>query len=691
MTACRVWPRRALWLAGLSCLFLGRPAPAALPADALPEAGGLTALPERVAEAVPLANPGFEDELNGWLPPKAEAFSIAPGEAAHAGKACLRFDCGQATRYVPSVRQPLKDAGPGTYRLRLWVKTRDAGAGTPPAGVRVGIEYARQDGLPGRDNTRIFSGTGDWREEPLDFLVPPEMKPGTLAISIHRYGGSTKGEAFFDDVSLERVVPPPVEAFLLYPNYRGFLPADGPSRVRLWVRANDAKAQGKAAIEVRPAAGGRPVATAPVAASARGETVELDASAWPPGRYLAEARLGAYRYPAYAIQKITAGERERFTAWFDSRHVLVLAGKPTFPIGLYNTTVKFPTVDEGEMARLRKMAEAPVNFNINYFVWANDTATRRRYLEEMQKYGIGFLDTVNNVFPGPGSWDFPILNELLPEAGKRLATQETADQYLARLAGAMRGMPGHAGWYVMDERDFGQVPRHFHQYEVLRRADPGHPTYGVSNRPTELACWRDTVDVIGMDPYPLMNRKAGRPLALVAEWTRAAVEATHAGRPVWMVLQFFQGWSTDRWPTGEELRTMSLMAITEGARGLFYWSFGSRALLAVREDQREPYWQRLVKVTKELRSLEPALVADDAPDAVREVSDPRIRWQARAAGGQCYVFAYLPSDKFVSDPAAAAPVEVRFTLSDGRAVTRSFRPDFADWFAAPLGPAPPGK
>ena len=74
------------------------------------------------------------------------------------------------------------------------------------------------------------------------------------------------------------------------------------------------------------------------------------------------------------------------------------------------------------------------------------------------------------------------------------------------------------------------------------------------------------------------------------------------------------------------------------------------------------------------------------------MSEPRLRWRARIAAGRCHVFAYLPSAAFVSDPAAAGAVRVRFTLADGREVQRPFRPDFADWFSVPwpdgTGPGP---
>ena len=685
-------------------------------AQAPPEAGGLTALPKETSEAVALVNSGFEQEWQGWVPAKQEGFSIVTqAGAVHSGKACLRFDCGRQTPYVPSVRQLLPQAGPGVYRLRFWLKTQEVGSKAQQGGVRVSIEYLLKNGQRAWPSTQVFRGTRDWKQEELSAHIPPELKPGSVAISIHRYGAPSGGEAFFDDVSLERVVPPPVEAFLLYPNYRGFLPTDGPQKIRLWVRVNQPRPK-KALALLSGAAKADVSFLRFLDEDLKEQVVEVDTRHWELGRYRvtaglagiedllthgpktptvasAEERSDSYWHPDYEVQEVSAEQVRQFPVWFDHNQVLYLRGKPTFPIGLYNTTRQFYNRNEEfnweeESGRLAKMSEAPISANINYWFWAPGTEVRRRYLGAMAGHGIGFLETVNHVYPP--FQRTPCVAELLPETAslKSLDSQELVDRYLAALGKTMRDMPGFLGWYVMDERGFGDVPRHFHQRLVLSKADPVHPTFGVSNLPAELAFWRDTVDVIGLDPYPLMNMKAGQPLTVVADWTRAAAEATHRSRPIWMVLQFFQGWSTDRWPTEEELRTMSLMAIAEGARGLFYWSYGARALLWVKDPkEREQYWQRLVKVTRELKAMEPALVAADAPHLVKAVSDPRIRWLARAADDKWYVFAYMPAEKFVADPARAESVEVRFTLADGRTVTRKFRPDFADWFAVPATPA----
>ncbi len=681
-------------LAVVGCLWPGA-APCGEPAGkdrALPEAGGLVELPQETAQAVELVNPGFEGEWAGWVPARQDAFALAaePGEA-HSGRACLRLDCGRPTQYVPSLRQSLTDAGPGVYRLRFWLKLREVGGKTQqPQGARVSIEYLLGSGQRAWPSTQVFRGTRDWQLQELLAHVPPEVKPGSVSVSIHRYGGPGGGQALFDDLTLERLLPPPVEAFLLYPNYRGFLPEDAPGAVRLWVRVNRARPGEPVTIEARSSDENRVVAARTLAPGTQPHVVELDGRPWPPGRYSVVARQGPDRYPTYQVHKLSADTKRRLDVWFDEKGVLHLRGKPVFPLGLYNTTRQFCNRDEDlkldeESARLTRMTEAGVNANVNYWFWSPGREARRRYLGAMAERGIWFLDTVNNVYPGfPRT---PCAAELVPEAAGRanLDTQEQVDRYLARLAELMPAMPAFLGWYVMDERGFADVPTHFHQYRVLRQADPGHPAFGVSDKPAELGFWRDALDVFGVDPYPLMNMKAGRPLSLAGDWTRAAVEATHGSRPVWVVIQFFQGWSTDRWPTAEELRTMSLMAIAEGARGLFYWSYGSRALMSVRDpNKQEEYWQRLVRVGREIQGLEPALVAADAPQLVQSVSDPRVRWRARAADGKCYVFAYVPSEKFVADPGRVEAVEVQFTLAGGRTVRRTLRPDSADWFAVPL-------
>jgi hypothetical protein len=669
-------------LALLVLLFCGKWSPAL--AETPLKAGGLAFLPTRSATSIPLNNPGFEESERCWLPDPQKAFVIDKSEA-HDGSASLRFDAKTATKWVPSVRYPLPSVTPGVYRLRFWIKTeqlespKDGGAG-----VRVSIEYRSQDGNQERwVATRVYSGTRQWELAELAVPLPETLKKGSACISIHRYRTPLGGKAWFDDFSLDRMEPPPVESFLCYPNFRGFLPANGLKKIRLWLQVNDATRRDPVRIVVRRA-DDAVVASQSVDGLGSGRILELEAGAWPLGEYHVDVSIGDYHYPNYIIQKVSDADYLKLAVRFDQDNVLNMRGTRTFPLGLYTTSGYSNEPKSYLDSHLKKISEAPINFLINYWLGGAPIEAKRAYLVAQRKYGINYLATVNNFHAKQYSDNTPLLRSIFPEAGGTLAEEGQADVFVQRYAKALRIEPNFAGWYVMDERPFGDVPLHFRQYQVLRQADPDHLTLGISNRVGELAYWRDTVDVLGMDPYPLFNMKLGTPLTLVGTQTRATVEATHGSRPVWMVLQFFQGWSADRWPTEEELRTMSLMAITEGARGLFYWSFGARALAWVKDPkEKEAYWQRLVNVTKELKSLEPALLAPDAPDLLARVSDTAIRWRARAINGKCYVFAYLPAKTF-SARFETPPTDVTFTLKDGRTITKTFRPDTADWFAVDL-------
>ena len=68
---------------------------------------------------------------------------------------------------------------------------------------------------------------------------------------------------------------------------------------------------------------------------------------------------------------------------------------------------------------------------------------------------------------------------------------------------------------------------------------------------------------------------------------------------------------------------MSWMAITEGARGVFYWSYGLRGLDWGKRDPvlRQQRYDELVNVTKGISALEPVLLAPDSPGALGKFGD----------------------------------------------------------------------
>ena len=159
--------------------------------------------------------------------------------------------------------------------------------------------------------------------------------------------------------------------------------------------------------------------------------------------------------------------------------------------------------------------------------------------------------------------------------------------------------------------------------EVVRRLDPKHPiwqNHAPRNGLDSLRQYNKMVDAAGCDIYPVpFNHGVGHSdlkdtnLSAVAAYTDRMSRAA-PGKAVWMVLQGF-GWrdiresdrdsldpTRGRRPRYRETRFMAYDAIAHGANAILYW--GTHAV-----EKDDALWEDLMKVARELRALEPAIVA----------------------------------------------------------------------------------
>ena len=125
----------------------------------------------------------------------------------------LQLPGGRALRH----RESDAAASPGTYRLSGWIRTEGVGSGTS-SGVRLQFDF--RPAVHDWKTTDVISGTRDWTLFQLPNLVVTQ--DATVTIKLENYNNTT-GTAWFDDVQLQREQPQAVEAFMLYPNFRGML------------------------------------------------------------------------------------------------------------------------------------------------------------------------------------------------------------------------------------------------------------------------------------------------------------------------------------------------------------------------------------------------------------------------------------------------------------------------------------
>ena len=123
---------------------------------------------------------------------------------------------------------PARDAVGKTIRFSAWIKTDGLGSGAT-SGARLTLDF-RPGGINAWRPSDVISGTSDWQLYQVGPIVVETDR--TAAVWLENYGGAS-GTAWFDDVSLVQILPPPVDVFLLYPNYRGLLFDDQPQTIRL--------------------------------------------------------------------------------------------------------------------------------------------------------------------------------------------------------------------------------------------------------------------------------------------------------------------------------------------------------------------------------------------------------------------------------------------------------------------------
>ncbi|HEX3178483.1 MAG TPA: Ig-like domain-containing protein [Methylomirabilota bacterium] len=605
-------------------LAIGWTAPAARAQSATVIGGGLTALPTVTLGPNKVSNSGFE---SGAAAPWSGGSGWSMDQLTrHTGTFSYRRDGGAPTATTTLQVQP------GTYKFSAWVKTQSLAA----------VLRLQFDFRPGINDWRVLpiaGGTADWTLYELKNVVVTQ--PSTITLKLETYTNGA-GTAWFDDVKLEEQLAQSVEAFLLYPNFRGMLFDDGPSTMKFDLKVTPPGGDfGRYSVRgtLKDEATGQVVATHSYPASAS-FVADLDGAGMQSGRgYLATFALidgasGAqvYAYPAYRVSRAPAAARQSMNVSFDAKNRVLIKGVPRFVLGVYDSGMGYSTQDSFWENALwsstgdRRMDNLRINMYLNYWYGEAPADAMNALMGNLQKHGVTYLQTGNCFDKFAAGSDFMI---------------NSSDAYAQQIG----AHPGSAGFYTIDECLSSLIPGAFTQYNRLRRLVPDSITFSANFGNAELHLWRDTADIIATDPYPMFGAEpsGGYNHRQVADWTAISRDAVKGSRPIMTVLQFFKFTSLGRWPTLTEMRNHAYMAIVEGARGLWWWSLGDNALKNVCSGwcaDKTTYMNNLKSVVNEIAALEPALLADDAPGSLRGNSNANIKTKVKLVNGKGYLFAY---------------------------------------------------
>ncbi len=140
--------------------------------------------------------------------------------------------------------------------------------------------------------TELANGSADWQTFTGKHCV---VAPGTRSPFRLAVNGSTSGSAWFANMYVRREIPPLVQTFMLYPNYRGYLFADQPHEVRAAVTLNrgpDLRREDLVfQLEATRTDSGCENRSHPIKSPADDFTATLDFATLPAGVYQVRARL----------------------------------------------------------------------------------------------------------------------------------------------------------------------------------------------------------------------------------------------------------------------------------------------------------------------------------------------------------------------------------------------------------------
>jgi hypothetical protein len=288
----------------------------------------------------------------------------------------------------------------------------------------------------------------------------------------------------------------------------------------------------------------------------------------------------------------------------------IVDGKPFFVVGLYSV----------ETEDLPRVAQAGFNV-VHTYKWEDGTAEN--------EWGKAWLDAV-------------AANSLKALVGLHRPSVRAGDlaSCVPRIE-MFRQHPALLAWHTMDEPDWDQKGNMGKEYmpaaySLVKKHDPQHPVTAVVCHFADCRLFENSVDVMQADYYPVPTIPASEYLGSgfrgIKRYADAWREASGGKKPFWFVAQAFdytvwkdrdkyinttEEWLTKatkewkRFPTRQELRTMTYLAVASGARGVFYWSLQSlRDAVRSYDADAKQRWERLRSVTLELKQLMPLLTAD---------------------------------------------------------------------------------
>ena len=561
------------------------------------------------------ANMDFQAGASGWRFPKT-LWRLSDGEGRNGSTGLVWENSDPGSLNFPLQR--LAFVPGGIYRYGAWVKIdtlKDEGGRRPRP--EVAIVCANANGEWGRAEKAYPVGRPDaagWvRYEGVAGPLAADTVHGNFFCRLPR--GAT-GRVRFDDFSFSREDVRWVDV-VVSSAYRDTA-ENGPVRFVATVFLGPSKApvDSLSPVFVFRGADGAEHEILPDEFDSAHAAVTFDAE-----------RLASGTHPVSFVLRMKDGGRElgrasclftraavRRRVSFDGYGRTLVDGKPFFPLGMYAHDVT-PEV----LARYTN--DTPYNCIMPYHAPSAEMLDVCMYANLMVVYSVQSFVYGRKMY------------------GDRFRTREDSFRHIAGLVRVAKDHPAVLAWYTNDESPTSQTGTLRDLRTMIHSLDPDHPVWHVMDYSRAIRAFLGAYDVVGMDPYPVGLQGAQADIGRASGCVLNVRNGSFGTVPVWHVPQAFD-WAWDnrgksnlhRFPTEEEISSMTWQPIAAGANGLFYYAF-HRICNGARPAERDEYLRRTARVAAEVKERMPILLSDPGPK-VESAPKGSICRTWRLAGGR---------------------------------------------------------
>ena len=466
--------------------------------------------------------------------------------------------------------------------------------------------------------TKVVDGESDWQTTELVFTMRKEYDEARLVLFLKR--PYTCRQVVWDNVKLERLG----ENLSIYPVLPKQLRLDDAGKVKLRVVDLD---NDRSLLAFAVTTDGKEF-YAPVESG----FAEFALGKLPDGLHKIRFSVGDVEQKKIIADAefpflVTDAEPPKGEVKTDESGRITVDGKPFFPIGFY--------------------LEAPNAFNLKHAKWLREAGVntvlpyrsyQMRLPESKGEYTVAALRKSLDFMQENGFKVIFGMLEVNTRSGITLDKFDGAvgrEAVIDRIVEGIKDHPALLGWYISDENPISEMGKVTDLRCRISRLDPFHFVATLTNIADNYIWYGPTGDFMMIDPYPIVDQSSQSMTRIRNSYEKQQRESRMG---VWWVPQTFnwgiyrrtENYSDFRYPTEEDMRAQTLLALNFRARGIVFYAYESIR----RHDPFDPgaskwFGAQVRRIVELANELTPFFLADGQPTQVALESSGESKVEAK--------------------------------------------------------------